>query len=261
MDKFNNKYRIPSARLQSWDYGSNGAYFITICTHNRKHFFGKTIDNGIMQLNELGQIAEKYWMEIPTQYPYIELGNFVIMPNHMHGILIINKSDAILSPSAGNFESRPILPSANLSPSAGEFDAGPILPFANLQFVQTRFIASQLAPIAPLVLMAPFKQTRLIASLATAQSIPSTTAPSTPPTNKPIGGITGDKNPMLHDNISRIIRWYKGRCSFEINKIHANFGWQSRFHDHIIRDAQSFENIQNYIANNPVTWHKDVFNK
>jgi hypothetical protein len=44
MDKFKNKYRIPSARLQSWDYGANGAYFITICTQNREHFFGEIVD-------------------------------------------------------------------------------------------------------------------------------------------------------------------------------------------------------------------------
>jgi len=78
MDKFDNKYRIPSARLQSWDYGSNGAYFITICTQNREHLFGKIMD-GKMQVNELGQLAEKYWLEIPNHFPFVELGNFVVM--------------------------------------------------------------------------------------------------------------------------------------------------------------------------------------
>ena len=92
MDKFNNKYRIPSARLQSWDYGSNGAYFITICTKHRQHLFGE-IYNNEMQLNDSGQLAEKYWLEIPTHFPFIELGNFVVMPNHTHGILIIDKPD------------------------------------------------------------------------------------------------------------------------------------------------------------------------
>ncbi len=92
MDKYNNKYPIPSARLQSWDYGSNGAYFITICTKNRKHFFGE-ISGGEMHLNELGKLAEKYWIEIPQHFTFIELGEFVVMPNHMHGILIIDKTD------------------------------------------------------------------------------------------------------------------------------------------------------------------------
>jgi REP element-mobilizing transposase RayT len=68
------------------------------------------------------------------------------------------------------------------------------------------------------------------------------------------GGITGNHNPMFHENISRIIRWYKGRCSFEIRKIHADFEWQSRFHDHIIRNDVSFNRIQNYIETNPENW-------
>lgn len=90
MDKFKNKYRIPSARLQNWDYGNDGAYFITICTQNRVCFFGEILD-GEMQLNKIGQLAEKFWLEIPNHFSFVELGNFVVMPNHTHGILIINK--------------------------------------------------------------------------------------------------------------------------------------------------------------------------
>jgi putative transposase len=91
IDKFQNKYRIPSARLHNWDYGDNGAYFITICTSNRNHFFGE-ITNDIMELNEIGNIAENFWVEIPQHYPFIELGNYIVMPDHIHGILIINKT-------------------------------------------------------------------------------------------------------------------------------------------------------------------------
>jgi putative transposase len=57
-------------------------------------------------------------------------------------------------------------------------------------------------------------------------------------------------------NKYRIIRWYKGRCSFEIRKIRTGFKWQSRFHDHIIRNLKSFETIQNYITNNPKNWKR-----
>ena len=69
-DKFKNKYRIPSTRLQNWDYGSNAAYFITICTKNRKHFFGEII-NKDMQLNDVGKLAEQYWLEIPNHFPFM----------------------------------------------------------------------------------------------------------------------------------------------------------------------------------------------
>ena len=86
--KFQNKYRIPSNRLKNWDYGRNAAYFITICTQNREHFFGK-IENGKMILNELGRNAYQFWMEIPKHFPFIELGNFIVMTNHTHGISTI----------------------------------------------------------------------------------------------------------------------------------------------------------------------------
>lgn len=96
--KFQNKYRISSTRLKNWNYGQNGAYFITICTKNREHFFGEIVSaNGEneMQLNEIGKIADAFWTEIPKHFPFIELGNYVVMPNHVHGILIINKTNIV----------------------------------------------------------------------------------------------------------------------------------------------------------------------
>ena len=90
MGKYQNKYRIASARASWWNYGWNGAYFITICTQNREHFFGEII-KGKMVLSNLGAIADVLWYEIPKHSPVVELGNFVVMPNHIHGILILDK--------------------------------------------------------------------------------------------------------------------------------------------------------------------------
>ncbi|MBL7732965.1 MAG: transposase [Chitinophagaceae bacterium] len=89
MDKFQNKYRIESARLASWDYRWPGAYFITICTKNREHFFGSVI-NQQMQLSKIGELAHSCWTEIPAHAMNILLGEFVIMPDHVHGIIIID---------------------------------------------------------------------------------------------------------------------------------------------------------------------------
>ncbi len=184
MDKFLNKYRIPSARLQNWDYSANGAYFITICTQNCEHFFGE-IENGIMHLNELGVLAEKYWAEIPQHFPFVELGNFVIMPNHTHGILIIDKY-----PNAADIPLETL--QCNVSTDAGK--------------------NGQMAKISP-----------------------------------------------VPGSVSTIIRSYKSVVSKHARLIHADFGWQSRFHDHRIRNSKGFETIQNYIANNPANWEKDKF--
>jgi putative transposase len=89
-DKFQNKYRISSARLKNWDYGSNAIYFVTICTQNREHYFGNIAD-GKMELSETGKIAQRFWVEIPIHFPFVKLGEFVVMPNHVHGIIIIDK--------------------------------------------------------------------------------------------------------------------------------------------------------------------------
>ncbi|MHC1776112.1 MAG: transposase [Lentimicrobium sp.] len=152
MDKFRNKYRIPSTRAQWWDYGRDAGYFVTICTKDRKFYFGDIL-NAEMQWSEIGRMANDLWLEIPRQFIWAE---------------------------------------------------------------------------------------------------PDRHSPNP-------GGITGIHNPMLHDNLSRILRWYKGRVSFESRKILADFGWQSRFYDHIIRDDAEYQRIADYIKNNPAKWEDDRF--
>lgn len=108
--KYKDKYRISSTRLTGWDYGSHGLYFITICTKDRVRYFGE-IENlnsiilnetqnasetqsiASLQATEIGKIANDSWESIPLFHPYVELDDFVIMPDHMHGILFINKPD------------------------------------------------------------------------------------------------------------------------------------------------------------------------
>jgi putative transposase len=92
-EKFKNTYRIPSARLQKWDYGCNAAYFITICTQNRQDYFGE-IHNQKMVLSEIGIIAENEWLKTFKMRPDMNLtaGEFVVMPNHFHAIIIIGKN-------------------------------------------------------------------------------------------------------------------------------------------------------------------------
>jgi putative transposase len=93
MEKFDDRYRIPSARLQKWDYGAKGAYFVTICTQNRVHYFGEIVEHK-MQLTEMGKIALQEWKKMPDLRPdmNIELGQYVVMPNHFHGIINIGNN-------------------------------------------------------------------------------------------------------------------------------------------------------------------------
>lgn len=102
MSLFKNKYRVESARLKNWDYSSKGYYFITICTANREPFFGRK-ENGKMKLSEIGKIAVQCWQEIPRHFPNVQLDEFIVMPNHVHGIIIIGDGNKIDTVEAQNF--------------------------------------------------------------------------------------------------------------------------------------------------------------
>jgi len=89
-DKFRNKYRTDSARAQWYNYGGNGAYFVTICTKNREHYFGKIV-NGTMRLSEIGEIAQSEWQKTKELRSDMNLllGEFIVMPNHFHCVVCI----------------------------------------------------------------------------------------------------------------------------------------------------------------------------
>lgn len=93
-EKFQNKYRISSARLNAWNYGLAASYFITVCTDNRQHFFGEII-NEKMVLSEIGEIVENEWIKTPGLRPdmNLELDAFCVMPNHFHAIIIIGNNE------------------------------------------------------------------------------------------------------------------------------------------------------------------------
>ncbi|HSD08988.1 transposase [Flavobacterium sp.] len=189
-EKFQNKYRISSTRLKDWDYGQNGAYFITICTGNREHFFGEIVtvnSENEMHLNGIGKLANQFWLEIPKHFQFVELGNFVVMPNHVHGILVIDKTNFV-----HNNDDVETL-HCNVSTTNGIKN-------------------EQMAKISP-----------------------------------------------KSGTISAIMRSYKSVVTKNAHPIHTDFSWQERFHDHIIRNSDSFERIQNYIADNVSNWQEDKF--
>lgn len=88
MNKFQNKYRIPTARAQ-WHRYDGGIYFVTICTAGRLHFFGEIKDSQ-MRLSNIGRIAYDNFANVTIHYPYAEIPLFTVMPNHIHAIVIIN---------------------------------------------------------------------------------------------------------------------------------------------------------------------------
>ncbi|MGN6600810.1 MAG: transposase [Ginsengibacter sp.] len=161
--------------MQNWDYGSPGFYFITICTKDHKHHFGK-IENGEMILNELGMIVNDEWIKTPVLRPdmNVELHKFVTMPNHFHGIISIGENI---------FNARR--------------DA--------MHHVSTNKFGTQ------------------------------------------------------SKNLASIIRGFKSSVTTAANKLHFEFAWQPRFHDHIIGSQKELTRISHYIKNNPCCWKDDKF--
>jgi len=220
-DLFNQKYRIKSARCNNWDYGSNACYFITICTAGKVHHFGEILSHQMI-LSDAGKIVQKYWSEIPEHFDFIELNEFIIMPNHIHGLLTINKwnrkinddkqLDVICSKcfDAIVVETRQCLVSTNETNNPNETD-NPNKPNDN--------------------------------------NIPETTI-----------GRKRFRNPGK-DNISSVIGSFKSVCTKNIHIYFpdVNFAWQARFHDHIVRDNEEYRRIQQYIVNNPLNWIDDKF--
>ena len=197
MNKYNpNIHHRRSIRLKGYDYSQVGAYFITICCQDRACLFGDVI-NEEMVLNDAGNIAFNEWLKTAEIRKNISLDVFVIMPNHIHGIIIIN--------DIGRGE----LHSPN-----NEQGTSPINEQGNSNSSQ------------PLDKMGEC--------------------------NSPLRGPS--------NNIGAIIRGYKSSVTKQIRIFNNDIVvWQRNYHEHIIRNEQSYQTISNYIINNPSKWNDDKF--
>jgi len=217
-DKFQNKYRISSARLQNWDYGWNASYFVTICTKNREHYFGEIVD-GEMHFSEIGKIAESDWVKSPDIRPdmNLELGAFVVMPNHFHGIVIIGK----------NKYNRRDDDDGDIGGGDDGVGGG----------------------------------NDCVGGGRDAMHCVSTDIDMDTNTNTNTNTNTKIKNKFgpQRKNLASIIRGFKSSVAIHAHKTDADFEWQPRYDDRIIRDNQSFGRIQNYINTNIKNWENDDF--
>jgi len=174
-----------SIRLKGYDYSKAGAYFITICCEDRIHRFGKVSGNEMI-LNKSGTIAYNEWINLADRFPNFELDVFQIMPNHMHGIIVL--SDISSSAVVG----------------------------ATLAVAQEEDL-----------------------NMATAKVAPTT-----------IASIIGAYKSIVSN---RCLQLFKSH-----NKTMGKL-WQRNYYEHIIRDERAYQNISNYIINNPSKWDEDKF--
>jgi REP element-mobilizing transposase RayT len=162
-----------SVRLKGYDYSQEGAYFVTICTQARRCLFGEIVA-GVMRLNEFGQIANEVLIAVPTHYENVELGEYVIMPNHVHLIIRVGA-----------------------------------------QFI----------------------------------------APSTPIAIEPANNQGANNQGAINraPTLGEIVRALKARVARKSNVPI----WQRNYHEHIIRNANEYNRIAQYIINNPTNWEND----
>jgi len=223
MERFQNKYRIPSARLQNWDYGRHAAYFVTICTARRQHYFGDIVD-GIMQLSAIGEMVNTEWLKTFEMRPDMNLtmDEYIIMPNHFHAIIIIGENEYN--------NARDTIRTDAMRTNTPHTDA-----------MQTNTPRTDAL------------QTNTPRTDAMQTNTPRTDAMHCVSTNK--------KNQFgpQSKNLASIIRGFKIGVTKNARQIHADFAWQSRYHDHIIRNDASHNRIKQYIINNPANWDKDKF--
>ncbi len=216
-NKFQNKYRIPSARWKEWNYGDEGAYFVTICTKHREHYFGE-IKNGQMQLSEIGKIAHDEWLKSMDIRPDMNLDMecFVIMPNHIHGIVVIGKNEYN---SGADDYCRDAMHGVSMENNDSVSDAMHGVSTGN-------------------------ETENKIEWFREIETIPS--ANHFGPQSK---------------NLASIMRGFKSAVTTTARELNISFGWQTRFHDHVIRDDDEFRRIAYYIEQNPLNWEKDILNK
>ena len=226
---FNNKYRIPSARLQNWNYANEAMYFVTICTKNRENYFGEIVveTSGMasLQPTEIGKIAHAGWYKSVELRPdmNLELGEFVVMPNHIHGIIIIGANKY-------NMQRRDAMHGVSTNTDA-------------MHGVSTNTDAMH-----------------GVSTNTDAMHGVSTNATHGVSTNTDDTEYKNQFAPQSK-NLSSIIRGYKSAVTTFARKNGIDFEWQTRFHDHIIRSMDDYHRISNYIINNPTKWQEDKFNK
>ena len=216
------KHHRRSIRLKGYDYTQAGAYFVTFVAHDRECLFGDVVD-GVMRLNAFGEIVREEWFRTAVVRPYVMLDpdEFVVMPNHIHGIIwIVGAGDRGHGDDGGDVDV--------FAGDRGHGDDG-----GNVDV----FVGAQrrCAPTPP------------------------TPPPPTPHTvRRPVGGATPTN--VVPGSLGAIVRAIKSATTKRINALRGTPAapvWGRNYYEHIIRYETSLNRIRRYIAANPSRWAED----
>ncbi len=226
------KHHRRSIRLKGYDYTQPGAYFVTIVTHGRECLFGEIVD-GEMRLNRAGQIARQEWERLPRRFPHVQLDAFVIMPNHIHGIIVItdagwDNTGVIGRGTAGHKDDVP-----NRQPAVPRTGRG------------TASGCDVDVPVGAAVLeggtAAGFDVDVPVGAAVPLQRLEQF--------GKPVPG-----------SIPTIVRSFKSAVTLGVNRLNRTSGadvWQRNYYEHVVRNDASLARIRQYIADNPAKWDDD----
>jgi len=221
-----------SIRLRGYDYSQAGAYFVTICTQGRQCCFGDIVD-GEMHLNDAGRMVWAEWHALPARFPGIALDEFVVMPNHLHGIMWIagatTRADVVGAPLVG-------------AQSVDQPDG------ATTDGATTDGATTRVAPTGTDVVGAP---------LVGAQSV-----------DQPDGATTNGATTRVAPTLGEVVGAYKSIATGSyIQGVKDNNWspfegrlWQRNYYEQIIRDDKALDGIRQYILDNPARWADDEEN-
>jgi REP element-mobilizing transposase RayT len=216
-----------SIRLPDYDYAQAGAYYITICSHQRRCLFGAVKDDRI-RLSRIGEIVREQWLQTPRVRPGVTLDDWVIMPNHMHAIVFVGAHGnappplGLHWPDAAAATTRPLPRDGNVG-AHGYAPSAPNLRWPDMPDRTTRLPAQEANGRAHV--HAPLQRPR-----------------------RCLGSLVGG---------------FKGTVTARVNALRNTPGapvWQRGYHEHIIRDEPELHDIRLYIAQNPSQWATDAEN-
>ncbi|MBI4646949.1 MAG: transposase [Bacteroidia bacterium] len=224
MERFRDKYRIQSARLLGWDYANPGYYFVTICVKNRECDFGR-IEKGRMILSAAGEIINAEWLKTPEIRKNVILDEYQIMPNHLHGIIIITHR----------------MDCRDTGHRVLHNDQ------TNANVVETRCTVS-LQPQQP---QQPQPQQQPQPDLLRPEQY----------IRMGFSSTYRNKFGPQRNNLSSIIGGFKSATKIKIRKFDSCFEWQNLFDDRVLRNSGELDSIRQYIKDNPQNWDDDEHNK
>ena len=243
-------------RMRGYDYAQEGAYYVTICTDARRHWFGH-IAESVVHRSFIGELAQHCWDAIPEHMPHVDIGEFVVMPNHVHGIVIIRERMADARVVVGSRHGVPDNSSRHGVPGIHPADAPDTTTNAsNTDAMDAHDHTDRGIHSIPDDHGTEMRDDTDPVADAHAQHTRARLDAPLRDQRKPLG--------IPHGALGQIVASYKSavtRIAYRNDALTRGTPvWQQNFWDHIIRNDAEHQRIANYIRNNPKNWKEDRFN-